>query len=100
MWEFRHKRIGELSGGQKQRICLARMFATDPDLMVLDEPTTGMDVSNRLKFYELLRHNAHEHQKAILMVTHDFEEMAPFVDRHIQLIRKDDCQWKCSHMRS
>ena len=100
MWEFRHKRIGELSGGQKQRICLARMFATDPDLMVLDEPTTGMDVSNRLKFYELLRHSAHQHQKAILMVTHDFEEMEPFVDRHIQLIRKDDCQWKCFHMRS
>lgn len=100
MWEYRKRRVGELSGGQKQRICLARMFATDPDLMVLDEPTTGMDAENRLRFYQLLQHNAHEHQKAILMVTHDFDEMEPFVDRRIQLVRKEDCEWKCFHTRS
>ncbi len=41
MWDQRNKRIGDLSGGQKQRICLARIFATDPDLFVLDEPTAG-----------------------------------------------------------
>lgn len=58
---MRNRRIGELSGGQKQRISLARIFATDPDLFVLDEPTTGMDEESRNEFYRLLRHSAHVH---------------------------------------
>ncbi|MGE9641775.1 ATP-binding cassette domain-containing protein, partial [Escherichia coli] len=75
MWEMRHKRIGELSGGQKQRISLARVFATDPELFILDEPTTGMDEQSRNEFYQLLQHSAHEHGKAILMITHDHEDI-------------------------
>lgn len=100
MWEMRHKRIGELSGGQKQRISLARIFATDPDLFVLDEPTTGMDEQSRNEFYRLLRHSAHQHQKAILMITHDHEEIKKFADRQIRLVRKEDTQWRCFHMNS
>ena len=41
MWEHRDKRLGSLSGGQKQRAVIARMFASDPDVFILDEPTTG-----------------------------------------------------------
>ncbi|MGO3732941.1 MAG: metal ABC transporter ATP-binding protein [Vagococcus sp.] len=100
MWEMRQKRIGELSGGQKQRICLARIFATDPDLFVLDEPTTGMDEASRREFYELLRHSAHHHHKAILMITHDHEDIKEYMDRHIQLVRKEDSEWRCFHMNS
>lgn len=100
MWEMRQKKIGELSGGQKQRISLARVFATDPDLFVLDEPTTGMDETSRGDFYELLRHNAHDHGKGILMITHDHEDIKQYADRHIRLIRKEDSQWRCFHMSS
>lgn len=100
MWEMRNKRIGELSGGQKQRICLARVFATDPDLFVLDEPTTGMDETSRNEFYRLLRHNAHDHGKAILMITHDHEDVKKYADRHIRLVRKENCEWRCFHMTS
>ncbi len=100
MWGFRDRRIGELSGGQKQRICLARVFATNPDLFVLDEPTTGMDENSRGDFYKLLRHNAHQHNKAILMITHDHEDIKSYADRHIRLVRKEESEWRCFHMSS
>ncbi|KAF1301715.1 MULTISPECIES: metal ABC transporter ATP-binding protein [Enterococcus] len=100
MWEMRHKRIGELSGGQKQRISLARIFATDPDLFILDEPTTGMDEQSRMDFYRLLRHSAHVHGKSILMITHDHEDIKSYCDRQIRLVRKEDSQWRCFHLNS
>lgn len=95
MWEMRHKRIGELSGGQKQRVALARVFVSDPDLFVLDEPTTGMDEKSRLAFYKLMKHNAHHHNKAILMITHDHEDIKGYFDRHIHLVRKQNTPWRC-----
>lgn len=100
MWEMRNKKIGELSGGQKQRISIARVFATDPDLLVLDEPTTGMDVESREEFYQLLRHNSEVHGKGILMVTHDHDEIKQYADKHIHLARKEDTPWRCFSMDS
>lgn len=100
MWEMRNKKIGELSGGQKQRISIARVFATDPDLFILDEPTTGMDVHSREEFYKLLRHNSIEHGKGILMVTHDHEEIRHYANKHIELVRKEDSPWRCFSMDS
>lgn len=100
MWDLRNKKIGELSGGQKQRIALARIFATDPDLFVLDEPTTGMDKESRERFYRLLRHNSRVHNKAILMVTHEHEDIKEYMDRQITLRRKEDSPWRCFSMDS
>lgn len=100
MWDERHKRIGDLSGGQKQRICLARIFATDPDLFVLDEPTAGMDKTSRERFYHLLHHACAHHGKAILMVTHEEEALEQYVDKHIHLQRKEDSPWRCFSMVS
>lgn len=95
MWESRHKRIGSLSGGQKQRIVIARMFASDPDIFVLDEPTTGMDSGTTETFYQLMHHNAHHHKKAVLMITHDPDEVKQFADRNIHLVRNQDLPWRC-----
>lgn len=100
MWDMRRKKIGDLSGGQKQRISLARIFATDPDLFILDEPTTGMDIKSRNEFYKLLKHNSEFHGKGILMVTHDHEDIKDYADRHIQLIRKENSPWRCFSMDS
>lgn len=95
MWDYRDKRIGELSGGQKQRIAIARMFASDPDLFILDEPTTGMDDVSSSDFYQLMHHAAHKHGKAVLMVTHDPEEVKDFADRNIHLLKDKNGKFAC-----
>ncbi|MEK5288157.1 metal ABC transporter ATP-binding protein [Streptococcus sp. FSL R7-0212] len=95
MWESRNKRIGSLSGGQKQRVVIARMFASDPDVFVLDEPTTGMDSETTETFYQLMNHSAHKHGKAVLMITHDPEEVKDYADRNIHLVRNENLPWRC-----
>lgn len=95
MWDFRNKKIGELSGGQKQRIIIARTFASDPDVFVLDEPTVGMDDVTTEAFYELMAHAAHEHGKSVLMVTHDPDSVKKYMDRNIHLARDKNGKFEC-----
>ncbi|WP_261304554.1 metal ABC transporter ATP-binding protein [Paenibacillus andongensis] len=95
MWDLRKRRIGELSGGQKQRICIARALVQEPDMLVLDEPTTGMDQDSRFGFYELMHHQVKAHGRTVVMVTHGLSEVAPYLDRIIELERKGDGGWKC-----
>lgn len=95
MWENRHKRIGSLSGGQKQRVVIARIFASDPDIFILDEPTTGMDAGTIETFYELMHHSAHKHGKSVLMITHNPDEVKHYADRNIHLVRNQKMPWRC-----
>jgi len=100
MTGFRHKRIGELSGGQKQRIILARTFASDPDLFVLDEPTVGMDDATTAGFYELMAHSAHKHGKSVLMITHDPEDLKKYTDRNVHLAKDKEGKFACFDLHS
>ncbi|MCL6661952.1 metal ABC transporter ATP-binding protein [Paenibacillus sp. FSL K6-1122] len=95
MWEYRNTRVGELSGGQKQRICIARAMAGQPQVLVLDEPTTGMDRHSREGFYNLMRHYVDAHGITIIMVTHGLEEMGDRLDRTITLERQESEEWQC-----
>jgi zinc transport system ATP-binding protein len=95
MWGFRHKKIGELSGGQKQKICIARALALEPDLLVLDEPTTGMDQESREDFYRLLHQQVAEHGRTVVMVTHGLQETERYLHRIVTLERKEDRGWRC-----
>lgn len=95
MWEHKDKRLGSLSGGQKQRAVIARMFASDPDIFILDEPTTGMDSGTKAAFYELMHHSAKRHGKSILMITHDADELRDYADRNIYLVRDQSSPWRC-----
>ena len=74
-------KAGNLSGGQKQRVSLARAFAFSDDVVLLDEPFTGLDEQNKRKAAELIRT-----AKLAVVVTHDAQDAALLhVDRKIQL---------------
>ncbi|NQM37347.1 metal ABC transporter ATP-binding protein [Streptococcus suis] len=95
MWDHRDKKLGSLSGGQKQRAVIARMFASDPDIFILDEPTTGMDSGTKDAFYRLMHHAAKKHGKSVLMITHDPDELSKYADRNIHLVRDQASPWRC-----
>jgi len=71
----------QLSGGQQQRVGLAMAFACRPALIVLDEPTTGLDVSTQAHVLATVRDLCREHQVAALYVTHDLAVVANLADR-------------------
>ena len=70
--EFTRKRFSELSGGQKQRVLIARALATRPDVLVLDEPTAGVDAAATQTVLEFIAGIRRERQISVLLVTHDF----------------------------
>lgn len=69
-----------LSGGQKQRLALALAFIGDPKLLVLDEPTTGLDVAARRQLHDDIR-AARNEGRAVLLTTHDMAEARALCDR-------------------
>ena len=71
----------ELSGGQQQRVAIATALAGEPDALLLDEPTTGLDVTTQAHILELLRDLAHERNMAMLYVSHDLGAISRVCDR-------------------
>ncbi|WP_297771922.1 dipeptide ABC transporter ATP-binding protein [uncultured Roseovarius sp.] len=71
----------ELSGGQQQRVAIAMALAGEPDALLLDEPTTGLDVTTQAHLLELLRDLAAEHNMAMVYVSHDLGVIARVCDR-------------------
>ncbi len=71
---FRKRLVGSLSGGERQRVFIARALASHPAMLVLDEPTTGVDPAARQDFYRLL-HTLNKKGIGILFVSHDVEVM-------------------------
>lgn len=70
--------LGELSGGQRQRVYIARALATEPELLILDEPTISVDIEARTHIYDLL-HNINLHGVTILLVSHDLNVISSYV---------------------
>lgn len=68
---YTNENIGTLSGGQQQRVFIARSLVSDPELLILDEPTVGVDYENVQRFYDLLHQLNNEHNITLLLVTHD-----------------------------
>ena len=74
----------DLSGGQKQRVAIARALAGDPPILLADEPTAALDSSSGRTVIELLQRLAHQHARAVVMVTHD-PRVLPYGDRILHL---------------
>jgi molybdate transport system ATP-binding protein len=74
------RKPAQLSGGQKQRAALARILVSEPRMLLLDEPTRGLDARLRQAFYEVLRETHQRLQVPIVLVTHDLEECVSLAD--------------------
>jgi len=86
MYQFKDRQIGQLSGGQRQRVFIARALATNPKLLLLDEPNAGLDPHMQDELYRLLARLKKD--MAIIMVTHDLSAVSIYVDKIACLNRK------------
>jgi zinc transport system ATP-binding protein len=81
LMDLRDRNIGKLSGGQHQRAFIARALVAGPELLVLDEPTVGIDAKSTKQFYELLTRLHNDQGLTLIMVTHDIGVVSAYVDR-------------------
>lgn len=85
IYDIRKKCFADLSGGQQQRVLIARSLCATKDLIILDEPTNGLDPSIAKQIYELLDDLKKNDKITILMVSHDIERALDYADTVIEL---------------
>jgi iron complex transport system ATP-binding protein len=84
-WYLAQRPITELSGGEKQRVIIARALTQEPKILLLDEPTSHLDISNQLEILDLLKQLCNEKGLLIISVFHDFNLAARYCDSIIML---------------
>lgn len=92
-----HKRVKTYSMGMKQRLGVAAALLNDPDLIILDEPTNGLDPRGMQEIHRLIRHLAHEEGKTVFLSSHLLHDVEQICDRvaiidYGHLVRTDDVQ--------
>jgi zinc transport system ATP-binding protein len=75
MSDFKDRLIGDLSGGQQQKVFIARALASEPEVIFLDEPTTGVDQKSQEDFYTILKKLNRELDLTLVLVSHDIEKV-------------------------
>lgn len=79
MLDYKDRQIGRLSGGEQQRVFIARALVAEPKILLLDEPTAGIDTPMQTEFYELLAKL--KQRIAIVLVSHDISAVSVYVDK-------------------
>ena len=83
--EFARRRLGQISGGERQRVFIARALAQDTSILLLDEPTSFLDLRHQVRIYDLLKKMQIEKDKTIVVVTHDINLAAQYCDEVLLL---------------
>ena len=86
--DLKDKMVGTLSGGQRQRVMIARALASKPEILILDEPNTGVDMVSQKSFYALLRKLNKEENITIVFITHDIGVIADDIARLFTINQK------------
>ncbi len=86
--DLKYKCYRDLSGGQKQRVLIARALCATEKLLILDEPITGLDPSAAQEFYQVVKHLNRDQGVAILMVSHDIQNMVRQAGKILHLNQK------------
>jgi zinc transport system ATP-binding protein len=86
--DLTNKMIGTLSGGQRQRVMIARALASKPEILILDEPNTGVDMLSQKSFYALLKKLNKEDNITIVFITHDIGVIADDIARLFTINQK------------
>ncbi len=84
---FESRLIHELSGGQRQRVMIARALVSDPEILIMDEPTVGLDRESQSKFYKLIR-NLKDSGVTVIVVTHDVGFVSEYSDSILCINKK------------
>lgn len=79
--ELSHRRIGDLSGGQQQRVFIAKALVNDPQILILDEPVTGIDSQSKELFYQILRDLNQKENITIIWSSHDLDAVAKLASK-------------------
>jgi len=88
MAAYAERRIGALSTGQQQRVLIARALVSNPELLILDEPTGGVDPEAQTSFYAMLQHLSRERDVTLILVSHDIGVIAKDVTKLACLNRR------------
>ena len=86
--DLKDKMVGTLSGGQRQRVMIARALASNPQILILDEPNTGVDMVSQKRFYQLLSKLNKEENITIVFITHDIGVIADDIGRLFTINQK------------
>ncbi len=81
IYELKDRKIGQLSGGQSQRVFLAKAMVAEPKLLLLDEPTSGVDATSKKDFYNILELLNKEHGVTVVLSSHDISVITKIANR-------------------